>query len=42
MENSCQDSELLLYGDKYLSNDVDRDILQLTLHAVIHKTGRFD
>ena len=33
--------ELLLYGDKGLSNDVNRDILQLTLQY-IHKTGRFD
>ena len=33
-------TELLLYGDKGLSNDVNRDILQSTLH--IHKTGRFD
>ena len=34
-------TELLLYGDKGLSNDVNRDILQLTLQY-IHKTGRFD
>ena len=34
-------TKLLLYGDKGLSNDVNRDILQLTLQY-IHKTGRFD
>ena len=34
-------TELLLYGNKVLSNDVNRDILQLTLQY-IHKTGRFD
>ena len=34
-------AELLLYGDKGLSNDVNRDKLQLTLQY-IHKTGRFD
>ena len=34
-------TELLLYGDKDLSHDVNRDILQLTLQY-IHKTGRFD
>ena len=34
-------TELLLFGDKGLSNDVNRDILQLTLQY-IHKTGRFD
>ena len=28
----------MLYGDKGLSNDVNRDILQLTLQY-IHKTG---
>ena len=34
-------TKLSLYGDKGLSNDVNRDILQLTLQY-IHKTGRFD
>ena len=34
-------TDLLLYGDKGLSNDVNRDTLQLTLQY-IHKTGRFD
>ena len=32
-------TELLLYGDKGLSNDVNRDISKLTLQY-IHKTGR--
>ena len=32
--------QLLLYGDKNLSNDVNRSILKLTLDF-IHKTGRF-
>ena len=32
--------QLLLYGDKNLSNDVNRSILELTLDF-IHKTGRF-
>ena len=34
-------TQLLLYGDKDLSNDVNKEILQLTLNF-IHKTGRFD
>ena len=34
-------TQLLLYGDKDLSNDVNKGILQLTLNF-IHKTGRFD
>ena len=34
-------TELLLYGDKGLSNGINRDMLQLTLQY-IHKTGRFD
>ena len=33
-------TELLLYGDKDLFHEVNRDILQLTLQY-IHKTGRF-
>ena len=32
--------QLLLYGDKNLSSDVNRSILELTLDF-IHKTGRF-
>merc|ERR1712141_719612 len=34
-------AQLLLYGDKDLSNEVNRDILKLTLRF-IHETGRFD
>ena len=33
--------QLLLYGDKDLSLDLNRKILELTLHY-IHETGRFD
>ena len=32
--------QLLLYGDKDLSDDINKDILQLTL-SFIHRTGRF-
>ena len=32
--------QLLLYGDKELSDDINKDILQLTLNF-IHSTGRF-
>ena len=32
--------QLLLYGDKDLSDDIDKDILQLTLNF-IHRNGRF-
>ena len=32
--------QLLLYGDKDLSDDINKDILQLTLNF-IHRTGRF-
>ena len=35
------DSSNNFNGDKGLSNDINRDILQLTLHY-IHKNGRFD
>ena len=34
-------TQLLLYGDKDLSCDVNRDILRLTL-CIIRETGRFD
>ena len=33
--------QLLLYGDEDLPNDLNRNILDLTLQF-IHKTGRFD
>ena len=33
--------ECLLYGDKNLTDDVNRSILELTLEF-IHRTGRFD
>ena len=32
---------LLLYGDQDLSNDLNRNILELTIRF-IYKTGRFD
>ena len=34
-------TQLLLYGDNDLSNNVNRSILELTLRF-IHETGRFD
>ena len=34
-------TQLLLYGDNNLSNNVNRSILKLTLRF-IHETGRFD
>ena len=34
-------AQLLLYGDSYLPNDLNRNILELTLQY-IHATGRFD
>ena len=33
--------QLLLYGDKDLSDNINKDILQLTLNF-IHRTGRFN
>ena len=33
--------QLLLYGDKDLSSDVNKHVLELTLNF-IHQTGRFD
>ena len=33
--------QLLLYGDKDLSSDVNKHVLELTLNFS-HKTGRFD
>ena len=33
--------KLLLYGDKDLSDNINKNILELTLNF-IHKTGRFD
>ena len=33
--------QLLLYGDQDLSNDLNRNILEMTLRF-IHETGRFD
>ena len=33
--------QILLYGDKDLSNEINKNILKLTLDF-IHKTGRFD
>ena len=33
--------QLLLYGDKDLSSDINKHVLELTLNF-IHKTGRFD
>ena len=33
--------QLLMYGDKNLSSDVNKHVLELTLNF-IHKTGRFD
>ena len=33
--------QLLLYGDQYLSYDLNRNILELTLNF-IHETGQFD
>ena len=34
-------AQLLLYGNQGLSNDLNREILELTLRF-IHETGRFD
>ena len=34
-------TQLLLYGNQDLSNDLNRNILELTLRF-IHETGRFD
>ena len=34
-------TQFLLYSDKYLSNNVNRNILEITLHF-IHETGRLD
>ena len=34
-------TQLILYGDQYLSYDLNRNILELTLRF-IHETGRFD
>ena len=34
-------TQLLLYGDNVLSNNLNRSILELTL-SFIHETGRFD
>ena len=34
-------TQLLLYGDEDLSNEVNRNVLELTLRF-IHETGRFD
>ena len=34
-------TQLLLYGDQDLSNDLNKNILEWTLRF-IHKTGRFD
>ena len=34
-------TQLLLYGDQDLSNDLNRNILELTLRFV-HEIGRFD
>ena len=34
-------AQLLLYGDKDLPNDLNSNILELTLHY-IHSTGRFE
>ena len=34
-------TQLLLYGDQDLSNDLNKNILELTIRF-IHKTGRFD
>ena len=34
-------TQLLLYGDNDLSNNLNRSILELTL-SFIHETGRFD
>ena len=33
--------QILLYGDKNLSNEINKSILKLTL-VFIHNTGRFD
>ena len=33
--------QILLYGDKDVSNEINKDILQLTL-VFIHNTGPFD
>ena len=33
--------QLLLYGDRNLSSDVNKHVLELTL-SLIHQTGRFD
>ena len=33
--------QILLYGDKNLSNEINKSILELTL-VFIHNTGRFD
>ena len=33
--------QLLLYGDKHLPHDLNRNLLELTL-KYIHATGRFD
>ena len=33
--------QILLYGDKILSNEINKSILELTL-VFIHNTGRFD
>ena len=34
-------TQILLYGDKYLPNNLNRNILELTLQY-IHATGRFN
>ena len=34
-------TQLLLYGDQDLSNDLNKNIFELTLHF-IHETDRFD
>ena len=34
-------TQLLLYGDQDFSNDLNRSILEMTLHF-IHETGRLD
>ena len=34
-------TQLLLYGDEDLSNELNRNVLKLTLRF-IHETGRFD
>ena len=41
LPNDVLDVQILLYGVKNLSNEINKSILELTL-VFIHNTGRFD